>query len=109
MSDKSKQQVAKRFMASSTARSHALEIDDDVLKHVFTDLLPIHVSHNTFLNTLEAQHTPMPSDPQTDSMLSAPPPWKLHADRPVSTPLTVGYSAFVLLCLSQMGMSPVLP
>lgn len=98
--DKSKQQMAKTFMASSTPRCHALEPDNDIPQHAFTDLLPISVSHNTILDTLKSQLTAIPSDPQVDSMLSAPPHWKLQADRPVGIPLTIGYSAFVALCLT---------
>jgi hypothetical protein len=99
--DKPKQEMAKKFMASSTPRCHALEPDDDIPQHAFIDLLPISVSHNTILDTtLKAQLTAIPSDPQVDSMLSAPPPWKLQADRPVGIPLTIGYSAFVALYLT---------
>lgn len=70
-----------------------------MFKHVFDDL-----SYNTSegSNTLIVQHPLIPSDPYIDSMLSAPPPWSLHIDRPSSTPQTVGYSAFTTLCqLSQ--------
>jgi hypothetical protein len=95
--DKSKQEMAKKFMASSTPRCHALELDDDIPQHAFADLLPVSVSHNSLLDTLQAQLTPVPSEPQADSMLSAPPPWKLQADKPVGIPLTVGYNAFVAL------------
>jgi hypothetical protein len=96
--DNPKQQVAKKFMALSTPRCQSLELNDDMPKHVFKDLSPIQISQNTF-DTLKPQHTSIPSDPEIDSMLSAPPPWKLQGDRPVDTPQTVGYHAFVTLCL----------
>jgi hypothetical protein len=99
--DRSKQQGVKKFMSLSTPRCHALEPDNDIPRHSFSDLS--HNSPKSLLDTLEAQPraqlTPIPSDPQADSMLSAPPPWKLQADRPDGMPLTVGYSAFVVLCL----------
>jgi hypothetical protein len=84
-------------MASSTPR-HTLKLNDDMPQHVFKDLSPIQISQNTF-DALKPQHIPIPSDPEKDSMLSAPPSWKLQGDRPVDTPQTVGYHAFVTLCL----------
>lgn len=83
--------MARKYLASSTSRCPTSEPDNDMLKHVFDDL-----SCNT-PNTLIAQHTPIPSDPQIDSMLSAPPSWRLQIDRPVNMPLTIGYSAFMTL------------
>ena len=83
-------------MALSTVRHH-LSDPDDVPKHKFSDLLPIYILYNTSFNILKAQYGSLPSNSQIDSMLSAPPPWNLHVDRPVETPQTVGYSTFIML------------
>jgi len=80
-------------MVSSTLEHHTS--DNNTLKYTFTDLSSIHVSSNAPLDTLCVQHTYNLSNPQIHSMLSAPPPWKLGLGRPIGTPQTVGYSAFL--------------
>jgi hypothetical protein len=78
---KLEQQVAQRFIAPSFLRPHKLNLGDDVPKYMFHDLLPIHISYNATLESLQVQHTYLPTDLQGDSILSAPPPWQLHVDR----------------------------
>ena len=84
--------MAKKNMALSTSKCFTFKPDNYMLQHVFDDL-----SYNTS-NTLIAQHTPIPSDPQIDSILSAPPSWRLQIDKPTNMSQTVGYSAFITLC-----------
>jgi hypothetical protein len=85
--------MSQKFMASSILRHYTS--NSDVSKHIFTDLLPIYVSHNTSLDTLEIQEAYPFSNLQTDSILSAPPPWKLCTDKLVKIPQTIGYNAFL--------------
>jgi hypothetical protein len=96
-SDKSKQHPVQKFMTSATIRHQSSKFDDDMSKQIFTDLSPIHISHKIPFNNIKVQHIPVSSVPQVDSMLSAPPPWKLYVDKPVDAPLTIGYSAFLTL------------
>jgi hypothetical protein len=86
-----------KYMASSTVTNTC---HDDMPTHIFTDLQFLHVT-KTSCCTLEARHVNLPSFPQTDSILSAPPFWKLQEDVPVCTQVTVGYDAFV----AQYGQS----
>jgi hypothetical protein len=87
----SKPHQVQKYMASSTV-TH--KCHDDVPTHIFTDLPLLHVTKASRC-TLEVQHINLPSIPQIDSILSAPPSWKLQEDVPVHTQVTVGYNAFV--------------
>jgi hypothetical protein len=80
-----------KYMASSAATHN----NDDMPTHTFTDLPLLHITQKAPCCTLEAQHINLPSIPQTESILSAPPFWKLQEDVPVGTQVTVGYNAFV--------------
>jgi len=88
-SDKPKQQMVQRLMASSTPKCHTSELDKNSPKYIFTDLSSI--------DTLHVQQTHNLSNPLIYPMLSAPPPWKLDVDRPIGTPQTVGYNVFFIL------------
>lgn len=80
-------------MASSTLKDYTHELSN-VSTHIFTDLPLLCVTQRSSC-TLEVQDTNIPSNPQTESTLSAPPFWKLQTDLPVGIQSTVGYSAFV--------------
>jgi hypothetical protein len=88
--------MAEKCMALSTS-SFTFKPDGNMLNYVFDNL-----SYNAF-NTLIAQHAPKLSNSQ---MLSAPPFWRLQIDRPVNTPQTVGYNAFVALCQISQRVMP---
>jgi hypothetical protein len=84
LSYKPEEQKKQTFMAFFTVR-HYLSDPDDVPKHVFSDFLPIHIYYDTTFKIVEAKQSSLSSyaPAQIDSILSAPPPWNLHIDRPV--------------------------
>ncbi|KAI0250509.1 hypothetical protein BJV78DRAFT_1218291, partial [Lactifluus subvellereus] len=92
-SEGSKLHKVQKYMASSTLKNYTPKLS--VPTHIFTDLPLLCVTQRTSCCTLEVQHTNIPSNPQTDSILSAPPFWKLQTDLPIGIQSTVGYSTFV--------------
>jgi hypothetical protein len=91
----SEPQRVQKYMTLSTLKNHTHKCHGNMSTHVFPDLPLLHITQKTSCYTLETQHANVPSDPQTESILSAPPFWKLQADVLVGRQATVGYSAFV--------------
>jgi hypothetical protein len=77
-------------MIASTFKHYisSLDLEDDPPSHSFPDLSLKKFSH---------QYTNFPSCSKAESLLSAPPPWKLDVVAPVvkEVPVSIGYDVFV--------------
>jgi hypothetical protein len=74
-------------------------ISSSILKHSKHEYPDMCNSDSLFSDTdyVVRKRPHLPSDLHIDSMLSAPPPFRLHVNKPVQTPQTIGYSTFVMV------------